>query len=88
MNTELTLSKVNECFYLYDKAFGYRYPYVFELAKELGVKTTVLMKFILNNKDYFEIFQGKKGVFIRKVYTDLKDKVGTKSTKVICSKVS
>ena len=77
MNTELTLSKVNECFYFYNKAFGDRYPYVSELARELGIKTTVLMKFILNNKDYFEINQDKKGAFIRKVYADLKDKVGT-----------
>ena len=76
MSTELTLNKVNECFYFYNKAFN-KYPHISELAKELGIKTTVLMKFVLNNNDYFEINQDKKGAFIRKVYTDLKNRIGS-----------
>ena len=72
----LTLTKVKECFILYNQAFN-RFAYVDELAKELGVKTTELMKFIVDNKDHFALQVNKRGTSVLEVYVDLKYKIGT-----------
>lgn len=72
----LTLTKVKECFILYKQAFNH-VPYVDKLAKELGVKTTELMKFIVDNKDHFTLEVDKRGTSIHEIYVHLKYKEGT-----------
>ena len=72
----LNLKEVKECFELYKVAFNKK-PYVSNLAKELGVKTTTLMKFIVENDKHFQLYTDKKGNYISQVYVELKDREGT-----------
>ena len=51
----LNLKEVKECFELYKVAFNKK-PYVSNLSKELGVKTTTLMKFIVENDKHFQLY--------------------------------
>lgn len=72
----LTLEKVKECHELFKMAFGGT-PYVAELAKELDVKATELMRFIVNNQTRFLLTDGEKGTIVSDIGVYLKDKVGT-----------
>ena len=72
----LNLKEVKECFELYKVAFNKK-PYVSNLAKELGVKTTTLMKFIVDNDKHFVMYQNDKGTYIYQIYLELKDKPGS-----------
>lgn len=72
----LNLKEVKECFELYKVAFNKK-PYVSNLAKELGVKTTTLMKFIVENDKHFQLYTDKQGTYISQVYVELKDREGT-----------
>ncbi len=77
MAKELDLKEVVERFKLYNIAFNKK-PYVNNLANELGVKTTTLMKFIMDNREHFVLFQNDKGTYISRIYMELKDKPGSK----------
>ena len=72
----LDLKEVRDRFELYKVAFNKK-PYVNNLANELGVKTTTLMKFIVNNDKHFVLYQNDKGTYISEIYLDLKDKPGS-----------
>ena len=72
----LDLKEVRDRFELYKVAFNKK-PYVNNLANELGVKTTTLMKFIVDNDKHFVLYQNDKGTYISKVYLELKDIPGT-----------
>ena len=72
----LNLKEVKECFELYKVAFNKK-PYVSNLSKELGVKTTTLMKFIVENDKHFQLYTDKQGTYISQVYVELKDREGT-----------
>ena len=63
----LDLKEVVERFKLYNIAFNKK-PYVNNLANELGVKTTMLMKFIVDNREHLELFQNDKGTYISRIY--------------------
>ena len=77
MAKELDLKEVVERFKLYNIAFNKK-PYVNNLANELGVKTTTLMKFIMDNMEHFVLFKNDKGTYISRIYMELKDKPGSK----------
>lgn len=77
MANNLDLKEVVERFRLYTLAFNKK-PYVNNLANELGVKTTTLMKLIVDNSEHFVLFQNDKGTYISKIYLELKDKPGSK----------
>lgn len=72
----LNLKDIKECFELYKVAFNKK-PYISSLAKELGVKTTILMKFIVANDKHFQLYIDKQGTYISQVYVELKDREGT-----------
>lgn len=72
----LDLKEVRDRFELYKVAFNKK-PYVNNLANELGVKTTTLMKFIVDNDKHFVLYQNDKGTYISEVYVELKDREGT-----------
>ena len=72
----LNLKDIKECFELYKVAFNKK-PYVSNLAKELCVKTTTLMKFIVDNDKHFVMYQNDKGTYIYQIYLELKDKPGS-----------
>ena len=72
----LNLKDIKECFELYKVAFNKK-PYISSLAKELGVKTTTLMKFIVENDKHFILYQNDKGTYISQIYVELKDKSGS-----------
>ena len=72
----LDLKEVRDRFELYKVAFNKK-PYVNNLANELGVKTTTLMKFIVDNDKHFVLYQNDKGTYISEIYLDLKDKPGS-----------
>ena len=72
----LDLKEVRDRFELYKVAFNKK-PYINNLANELGVKTTTLMKFIVDNDKHFVLYQNDKGTYISEVYVDLKDREGT-----------
>ena len=72
----LNLKEVKESFELYKVAFNKK-SYVSNLAKELGVKTTTLMKFIVDNDKHFVMYQNDKGTYIYQIYLELKDKPGS-----------
>jgi len=72
----LDLKEVRDRFELYKVAFNKK-PYVNNLANELGVKTTTLMKFIVDNDKHFVLYQNDKGTYISQVYVELKDREGT-----------
>ena len=72
----LDLKEVRDRFELYKVAFNKK-PYVNNLANELGVKTTTLMKFIVNNDKHFILYQNDKGTYISQIYLELKDKPGS-----------
>lgn len=72
----LNLKDIKECFELYKVAFNKK-PYISILAKELGVKTTISMKFIVANDKHFQLYTDKQGTYISQVYVELKDKEGT-----------
>jgi hypothetical protein len=72
----LDLKEVRDRFELYKVAFNKK-PYVNNLANELGVKTTTLMKFIVNNDKHFVLYQNDKGTYISQIYLELKDKPGS-----------
>lgn len=73
---KLNLKDVKECFELYRIAFQKK-PFVSNLAKELGVKSTELMKFIVDNDKHFLLYSNDKGSYISQVYVELKDREGT-----------
>lgn len=77
MANNLDLKEVVERFKLYNTAFNKK-PYINNLANELGVKTTTLMKFIMDNIEHFILFQNDKGTYISRIYMELKDKPGSK----------
>jgi len=52
-------------------------PYISNLANELSVKTTTLMKFIVDNDKHFDMYQNDKGTYIYEIYLELKDKPGS-----------
>ena len=62
----LDLKEVRDRFELYKVAFNKK-PYVNNLANELGVKTTTLMKFIVNNDKHFVLYQNDKGTYISEI---------------------
>lgn len=64
---KLDLKEVKECFELYKVAFNKK-PYVSSLAKELGVKTTTLMKFIVDNDKHFVLYQNDKGTYLSLIH--------------------
>ena len=72
----LDLKEVRDRFELYKTAFNKK-PYIKNLANELGVKTTTLMKFIVDNDKHFVLYQNDKGTYISQMYLELKDKPGT-----------
>lgn len=72
----LDLKEVRDRFELYKVAFNKK-PYVNNLANELGVKTTTLMKFIVDNDKHFVLYQNDKGTYISQIYLELKDKPGS-----------
>ena len=72
----LNLKEVKECFDLYKVAFNKK-PYISNLANELRIKTTELMKFIVENDKHFVLYQNDKGTYISQVYVELKDREGT-----------
>ena len=67
---KLYLSEVKERFELYKVAFNQK-PHVSNLAKELGVKTTTLMKFIVENDKHFQLHTDNKGTYVSQVYVGL-----------------
>ena len=73
---KLDLKDVRDRFELYKVAFNKK-PYINNLANELGVKTTMLMKFIVDNDKHFVIYQNDKGTYIYQIYLELKDKPGS-----------
>ena len=73
---KLDLKQIKECFELYKVAFQKK-PFVSNLAKELGVKSTELMKFIIDNDKHFLLYSNDKGAYISQVYVELKDREGT-----------
>ena len=73
---KLDLKEVRDRFELYKVAFN-KNPYVSNLANELGVKTTTLMKFITDNVKHFVLYQDNKGTYIYQIYLELKDKPGS-----------
>lgn len=72
----LNLKEVKECFDLYKVAFNKK-TYISNLANELRIKTTELMKFIVENDKHFVLYQNDKGTYISQVYVELKDREGT-----------
>jgi hypothetical protein len=72
----LDLKEVKDRFELYKIAFNKK-PYINNLANELSVKTTTLMKFIVDNSKYFILYENDKGTYISQIYLDLKDKPGS-----------
>lgn len=72
----LDLKEVKDRFELYKVAFNKK-PYINNLANELGVKTTTLMKFIVDNDKHFVLYKKDKGTYISQIYLDLKDKPGS-----------
>lgn len=72
----LNLKDIKECFELYKVAFNKK-PYISNLANELRIKTTELMKFIVENDKHFVLYQNDKGTYISQVYVELKDREGT-----------
>ena len=73
---KLDLKQIKECFELYKVAFQKK-PFVSNLSKELGVKSTELMKFIIDNDKHFLLYSNDKGAYISQVYVELKDREGT-----------
>ena len=73
---QLDLKEVKNRFELYKAAFNKK-PYINNLANELCVKTTTLMKFIVDNDKNFIICQNDKGTYIKQIYLELKDKPGS-----------
>ena len=73
---KLDLKEVRDRFELYKVAFN-KNPYINNLANELGVKTTTLMKFIVDNDKHFVMYQNDKGTYISQIYLDLKNKPGS-----------
>lgn len=71
--TTLTLELVKETLDLYKEAFN-KYPHVKNLASELSVKSTILMKFIKEHEVNFYLDNCNSGCYIKGVYPDLKDK--------------
>lgn len=76
MKEKLTLKEVRDCFELYKAAFNKK-PYISNLANELRIKTTELMKFIVENDKHFVLYQNDKGTYIANIYLDLRDKPGS-----------
>ena len=76
MKEKLTLKEVRDCFELYKAAFN-KNPYISNLANELRIKTTELMKFIVENDKHFVLYQNDKGTYISQIYLDLRDKPGS-----------
>lgn len=72
----LDLKEVKDRFELYKVAFN-KNPHVKDLARELSVKTTTLMKFIEDNNIHFRLYKSSIGSFINEVYFELKDSPGT-----------
>ena len=72
----LNLKDIKECFELYKVAFN-KNPHIKDLAKELSVNPTTLMKFIEDNDIHFRLYKGSIGSFISEVYFELKDTPGT-----------
>lgn len=72
----LDLKEVRDRFELYKTAFNKK-PYIKNLANELGVKTTTLMKFIVDNNKHFILYQKDKGTYISEIYLELKDIPGS-----------
>lgn len=72
----LDLKEVKDRFELYKIAFNKK-PYINNLANELSVKTTTLMKFIVDNSKHFILYENDKGTYISQIYLDLKDKPGS-----------
>ena len=73
---QLDLKEVKNRFELYKVAFNKK-PYINNLANELGVKTTTLMKFIVDNDKHFILYKNDKGTYIYEIYLELKDKPGS-----------
>ena len=46
------------------------YALISEVAKEMGVKKTMLMQFIVDNPGLFKLVEQKKGLAMKEVYTD------------------
>ena len=76
MKEKLTLKEVRDCFELYKAAFNKK-PYISNLANELRIKTTELMKFIVENDKHFVLYQNDKGTYISQIYLDLRYKPGS-----------
>ncbi|WP_424653109.1 hypothetical protein [Capnocytophaga sputigena] len=72
----LDLKEVKDRFELYKIAFNKK-AYINNLANELSVKTTTLMKFIVDNSKHFILYENDKGTYISQIYLDLKDKPGS-----------
>lgn len=66
--TEITISGIKRIHHLLSVADNTKNIHVSDIAKEMGVKKTLLMEFILNKNNCFDSSSDKKGFFIKKVY--------------------
>ena len=73
MKTDLYIDEIKEVYTLLTKANCTFSIYISELAKELEVKKTYLMKFIQDNPLLFKVKIDKKGLIIEEVYLSIED---------------
>lgn len=74
MKTELTISEIQRIVNLIQRVDCLNYALITDTAKELGVKKTTLMQFIVDNPKLFKLVEvvkpKPKGLVIQVVYTD------------------